>query len=350
MPNPSHAAEEICIQRPIALIRFASAGNRFGAQLVGSRRRRRKRTGRLRTRRPVASSQPCYEPGRACGAVSVSHGRTAWLATGSAVCLPSSAVDPYAGSFSARLRKVIDQRGTGQLGYAVFPFVPRLAAQMVNRSGLQLGGSPTKTAGPASSETHRRRRPKRNADDVSEYGAIPVPTDPGGRIIPDQQGLNEVIGFETCEPPGGPASPGGVSVTPSQTDRTLFIPVRQLVSNAVGVCYSYTTLLLQPVSSAPHTPDKSAAGFLRRLCKTDARRSGRGDITAWRCSRRRDYHRGKAGSAEAAPRRQILCNLDRGVRQAQPRSKLLCRQRRRSVFHQRCRVRGSRHPRAPLLR
>jgi hypothetical protein len=32
-----------------------------------------------------------------------------------------------------------------------------------------------------------------------EYGAIPAPTDPGARIIPDQQGLNEVIGFETCE-------------------------------------------------------------------------------------------------------------------------------------------------------
>jgi hypothetical protein len=38
---------------------------------------------------------------------------------------------------------------------------------MVNRSGLQLGGSPIKTAGPASSETHRRGRPKRNADDRS---------------------------------------------------------------------------------------------------------------------------------------------------------------------------------------
>ena len=36
---------------------------------------------------------------------------------------------------------------------------------------------------------------------------------------------------------------------------------------------------------------------------------------------------------------QFLCNLDRGVRQAQSRSKLVCRQRRPSVFHQRCRRR-----------
>ena len=50
-------------------------------------------------------------------------------------------------------------------------------------------------------------------------------------------------------------------------------------------------------------------------------------------------HRGKAGAAEAAPGHQLLCNLDRGVRQAQPRSKLLCRQRRPSVFRQRRRRR-----------
>jgi hypothetical protein len=55
---------------------------------------------------------------------------------------------------------------------------------------------------------------------------------------------------------------------------------------------------------------------------------------AVRCSRR-DDHRGKAGSPEAAPGHQLLCNLARGVRQAQPRSKLLCRQRRSSVFRQR---------------
>jgi ribosomal protein L37AE/L43A len=47
----------------------------------------------------------------------------------------------------------------------------------------------------------------------------------------------------------------------------------------------------------------------------------------------------EAGAAEAAPGHQFLCNLDRGVRQAQPRSKLLCRQRRPSVFRQRRRRR-----------
>src|SRR5580698_7088208 len=39
----------------------------------------------------------------------------------------------------------------------------------------------------------------------------------------------------------------------------------------------------------------------------------------------RDDHRGKADSPEAAPGHQLLCNLDRGVRQAQPRSRLLRR-------------------------
>ena len=48
---------------------------------------------------------------------------------------------------------------------------------------------------------------------------------------------------------------------------------------------------------------------------------------------------GKAGSPEAAPCHQLLRKLDRRVRQAQPRSKLLCRQRWPSVFHQRRRRR-----------
>lgn len=35
-PNPSHAAKGNCVQRSDALIRFASAGDRLYAQLVGS--------------------------------------------------------------------------------------------------------------------------------------------------------------------------------------------------------------------------------------------------------------------------------------------------------------------------
>ena len=53
----------------------------------------------------------------------------------------------------------------------------------------------------------------------------------------------------------------------------------------------------------------------------------------------RDDHRGKAGSPEAAPYHQLLRKLDRRVRQAQPRSKLLRRQRWPSVFRQRRRRR-----------
>ena len=56
-------------------------------------------------------------------------------------------------------------------------------------------------------------------------------------------------------------------------------------------------------------------------------------------ARCRDDRRGKAGSPEAATGHQLLCNLDRGVRQAQPRSKLFRRQRWPSVFCRRRRRR-----------
>lgn len=61
-------------------------------------------------------------------------------------------------------------------GYAVLPLVPRFAAQMVNRPGPQLGGSPIKAAGSTSPESHRRLRPKRDANELVEYCAIPMPT------------------------------------------------------------------------------------------------------------------------------------------------------------------------------
>ena len=86
------------------------------------------------------------------------------------------------------------------LSDAVLPIVPRFAAQVVDRSRRQLGGSPVKASSAASSESHRRRRPKRDADDMLEHRTIPMPTDPGARIVPDQQRLNEVIRFEAREP------------------------------------------------------------------------------------------------------------------------------------------------------
>ena len=57
---------------------------------------------------------------------------------------------------------------------------------------------------------------------------------------------------------------------------------------------------------------------------------------------------GQAGSANTAADHQLLCNRDLGVRQAQPRSGLLCRQRRPSVFrpHRRRRVRAGSGPKA----
>ena len=84
----------------------------------------------------------------------------------------------------------------GHLGDAMLPPVPRFAAEMVNRSGWQLGGDPIKPAGSASSESHRRRRPDRNPQDMFEHAAIPMPTDPGARIVLDQQRLNEFVRFE----------------------------------------------------------------------------------------------------------------------------------------------------------
>ena len=67
---------------------------------------------------------------------------------------------------------------------------------------------------------------------------------------------------------------------------------------------------------------------------------GRGGVWQDAVRRRcRDHYRGKAGSPEAAPGHQLLCKLDRRVRQAQPRPRLLCRQRWPSVFRQRRRGR-----------
>ena len=78
-----------------------------------------------------------------------------------------------------------------------------------------------------------------------------------------------------------------------------------------------------PISAANAQAESEAEGRLAR------RRSSRLSRRPPRESR----------FAEAAPCHQLLRKLDRRVRQVQPRSKLLCRQRWPSVFHQRRRRR-----------
>ena len=71
---------------------------------------------------------------------------------------------------------------------------------MVDRPGHQQCRRPIKAAVPASPEPHRRRRPKRDADDMLEDRPISMPADASARIVADHQGLHEVIRREAGEP------------------------------------------------------------------------------------------------------------------------------------------------------
>ena len=83
---------------------------------------------------------------------------------------------------------------------AVLPLVPRFAAQMVNRSGSQLGGGAVEASSPAPAESHRRGGTERDADNMLEHRTITMPADPGARIVPNQQRLNQILRGYMCEP------------------------------------------------------------------------------------------------------------------------------------------------------
>src|SRR5437588_777200 len=65
------------------------------------------------------------------------------------------------------------------LSDAVLPFVPRFAAQMIDRPRRQWRRRAVEAAGSAPPEPHRRRCPQRNADDMLEHRTVAVPSDPG---------------------------------------------------------------------------------------------------------------------------------------------------------------------------
>jgi hypothetical protein len=83
---------------------------------------------------------------------------------------------------------------------AVLPLAPRFAAQMVNRSGSQLGGGAIKASSPASAASHRRGGTERDADNTLEHRTITMPADPGARIVPNEQRLNQILRGYMCEP------------------------------------------------------------------------------------------------------------------------------------------------------
>jgi hypothetical protein len=76
----------------------------------------------------------------------------------------------------------------------MLPLMPRFTAQMVNRSGRQLGEGALETPGPAPAKSHRRRHPERHANDMLEHRAVPMSADTGAAVVADQQSLTEVFG------------------------------------------------------------------------------------------------------------------------------------------------------------
>ena len=64
---------------------------------------------------------------------------------------------------------------------------------MVNRSGSQLGGGAIEASSPAPAESHRRGGTERDADNMLEHRTITMPADPGARIVPNEQRLNQIL-------------------------------------------------------------------------------------------------------------------------------------------------------------
>src|SRR6202035_2799040 len=76
-------------------------------------------------------------------------------------------------------------------GDAVLPFMSRLAGQVVNRPRRQEPRRPIETAGLASRKRYRRRGAERYAEDMLEHRPVSVPSDPGTRVVADQQRLDK---------------------------------------------------------------------------------------------------------------------------------------------------------------
>src|SRR5271156_5314440 len=68
-------------------------------------------------------------------------------------------------------------------GDAVLPFVSSLPGQAIDRSRPQPQLRPAEAPRPPPPKTHRRRRAQRDAEDMLERRPVPVPPDPGPRIV-----------------------------------------------------------------------------------------------------------------------------------------------------------------------
>src|SRR4051812_34560295 len=85
------------------------------------------------------------------------------------------------------------------IGDAVLPVVPSFPGEMINRPGREEHGRTIKTVGVASSKPECRRRPERDPDDMLEHWSVPMPPDPGTRVVAYQQGLEEFVRIQSCE-------------------------------------------------------------------------------------------------------------------------------------------------------
>ena len=85
------------------------------------------------------------------------------------------------------------------LRYAVLPFMASLAGEVVDRPRRQKGRRPIRATRIPSPKPERRRRAKRNANDVLEDGPIAMPAYPSARIVADHQSLFELIRSKSGE-------------------------------------------------------------------------------------------------------------------------------------------------------
>src|SRR5689334_19967507 len=81
----------------------------------------------------------------------------------------------------------------------MLPVPPGFARQEIGRAGLDLDARAAETSSRTLAEAQRCRRIHRNADDLLEHIAIPMPANAGTGIVAGQKNVNEVIRLELCK-------------------------------------------------------------------------------------------------------------------------------------------------------
>lgn len=77
--------------------------------------------------------------------------------------------------------------------------MPRLTAKMISGSWLEHCRSALELGPDTPAEAHCGGSPKRNPNDMLEHRTILVPSNPGTRIVSDQQSLHQFVGIEPGE-------------------------------------------------------------------------------------------------------------------------------------------------------